>query len=50
MEILIHNSTSFLRVTLGQNGEAFGLPATLVALLVPGVNNPPYSHRSYFLK
>ena len=45
METLIYNSTSFLRVTLSQYGESFGLPATPVDL--PGVNTPlpPYSHR-----
>ena len=45
METLIYNSTSFLRVTLGQCSKAYGLPATKVALLVPGVNTPPYNHR-----
>ena len=44
-ENLIYSSTSFLRVTLSHYGKAVGLPATLVALLVPDVNTPPYSHR-----
>ena len=37
METLICNSTSFLRITLSQFSEAFGLLATPVALLVAGV-------------
>ena len=45
METLIYNSTIFLRVTLIQYYKAFGLSATPVALLVPDVNTPPYSHR-----
>ena len=44
METLIQNSTSSLRVTLSQYGKAFGLPATPVALVIPGVT-PPYNHR-----
>ena len=39
------NSTSFLRVTLSQYDKAFSLAATPVALLVPNVDTPPYSHR-----
>ena len=45
METLINDSVSFLRVTLSQYGKAFGLPASLIALLVSGVNNPLYRHR-----
>ena len=44
METLVSNSTSFLRVTLSQYGNTFGLPATPVVLLVPRINTPPYSH------
>ena len=31
METLTHNWTSFLRLTLGKYGKAFGLSAALVA-------------------
>ena len=44
MEILIYNSTSILRVIFSQYGKAFGLPATSVALVVPGVNTPDNNH------
>ena len=44
MEILIYNSTSILRVIFSQYGKAFGLPATSVALVVPGVNTPDDNH------
>ena len=37
METLICNLTSFLRIPLSQFSKAFGLTATPVALLVPGV-------------
>ena len=45
METLTHNSTSLTKGPLSQYGKNLGLPATPVALLVPGVNIPPYNHR-----
>ena len=45
MEIVIYNTNRFLRVTLSQYSKAIGIPATPVALLLPGINTPPYSHR-----
>ena len=45
METLIYNSNNFLRVTLSRYGKVFGLSATPVVLLVPGVNTPLYNHR-----
>ena len=39
------NLFSFLIVTLNQYSKTFGVPATLITLLVPGVNTPPYCHK-----
>ena len=45
METLIYNSISIFRVTFSQYGKAFGLPATSVALVVPGANTLDDNHR-----
>ena len=44
METLIYNSISIFRVTFSQYGKAFGLPATSVALVVPGANTLDDNH------
>ena len=45
METLIYNSISIFRVTFSQYGKAFALPATSVALVVPGANTLDDNHR-----
>ena len=45
LETLTCNLTKFLKVVLRQYLNVFGLPAKLIALLLPGVNTSPYSHK-----